>query len=68
MTGNKRIMEENQLDFPMQNFMLNHLKRKPLKKKFQVGHSKAEKVAPTEKKLSIIFKGKERDKNSYFTI
>ena len=43
-------MEENQLDFPMQNFMLNHLKRKPLKKKFQVGHSKAEKVAPTEKK------------------
>ena len=43
-------MEENQLDFPMQNFMLNHFKRKPLKKKFQVDHFKAEKVAPTEKK------------------
>ena len=54
-------MEENQLDFPMQNFMLNHFKRKLLKMKFQVGLFKTEKVAPTEKKLlSIIFKGKER--------
>ena len=42
-------MEENQLDFPMQNFMLNHFKRKSLKKKFQIGLFKDEKVAPTEK-------------------
>ena len=45
-------MEENQLDFPKQNFMLNHFKRKSLKKKkIQIGLFKDEKAAPTEKKI-----------------
>ena len=44
-------MEKNQLDFPKQNFMLNHFKRKSLKKKIQIGLFKDEKVAPTEKKI-----------------
>ena len=61
-------MEENQLDFPMQNFMLNHFKRKSLKKKFQIGLFKDEKVAPTEKNNYRLSSEAKKDKNSYFTI
>ena len=68
LNGNKRVMEENQLDFPMQIFMLNHFKRKSLKSKFQIGLFKAEKVAPTEKNIYRLSSKTKRDKNSYFTI
>ena len=61
-------MEENQLDFMMQNFMLNHFKRKSLKKKFQIGLFKGEKVAPTEKNNYRLPSEAKKDKNSYFTI
>ena len=61
-------MEENQLDFPKQNFMLNHFKRKSLKKKFQIGLFKGEKVAPTEKNNYRLPSEAKKDKNSYFTI
>ena len=61
-------MEENQLDFPMQNFMLNHFKKKSLKKKFQIGLFKDEKVAPTEKNNYRLPSEAKKDKNSYFTI
>ena len=52
----------------MQNFMLNHLKRKPLKKKFQIGLFKAEKVSPTQKHNYRLSSKAKRDKNSDFTI
>ena len=61
-------MEENQLDFPMQNFMLNHFKRKSIKKKFQIGFLKNEKVAPTEKNNYRLSSKAKKYKNSYFTI
>ena len=52
----------------MQNFMLNHFKRKSLKKKFQIGLFKDEKVAPTEKNNYRLHSEAKKDKNSYFTI
>ena len=61
-------MEENQLDFPMQNFMLNYFLKKSLKKKFQIGLFKDEKVAPTEKNNYRLHSEAKKDKNSYFTI
>ena len=61
-------MEENQLDFPMQNIMLNHFKRKSLKKKFQIGLFKGEKVALTEKNNYRLPSEAKKDKNSYFNI
>ena len=52
----------------MQNFMLNHFKRKSLKKKFQIGLFKDEKVAPTEKNNYRLSSEAKKDKNSDFTI
>ena len=61
-------MEENQLDFLMPNFMLNHFKRKSLKKKFQIGLFKGEKVALTKKNNYRLPSEAKKDKNSYFNI